>query len=78
MKILDQDWEEYSLQDLLKRPELTYADVGHLAGEVSVTDQVSEQVEIEIKYAGYIHRQQDDIERLRRQEHTALPENLDY
>ncbi len=69
---------EYSLQDLLKRPELTYADVGHLAGEVSVTDQVSEQVEIEIKYAGYIHRQQDDIERLRRQEHTALPENLDY
>jgi tRNA uridine 5-carboxymethylaminomethyl modification enzyme len=69
---------EYSLQDLLKRPELSYADIGHLAGDVSVAPQVSEQVEIAIKYAGYIDRQQDDIERLRRQENTALPEQLDY
>ncbi|MCW8886328.1 MAG: tRNA uridine-5-carboxymethylaminomethyl(34) synthesis enzyme MnmG, partial [Motiliproteus sp.] len=36
------------------------------------------QVEIEVKYAGYINRQQDDIERLRKQENTPLPEDLDY
>ncbi|MEH6648820.1 MAG: tRNA uridine-5-carboxymethylaminomethyl(34) synthesis enzyme MnmG [Motiliproteus sp.] len=69
---------EYCLLDLLKRPELNYADVGHLAGDADVAAQVSEQVEIEIKYAGYIDRQQQDIERLRRQEDTALPVDLDY
>ncbi|MEH6470392.1 MAG: tRNA uridine-5-carboxymethylaminomethyl(34) synthesis enzyme MnmG [Halopseudomonas sp.] len=69
---------EYSLLDLLKRPELSYADIGHLAEEVVVAKQVSEQVQVETKYAGYIHRQQEDIERLRRQENTALPADLDY
>lgn len=69
---------EYCLLDLLKRPELKYADIGHLAGEIDVAAQVSEQVEIGIKYAGYIDRQQQDIERLRRQEDTALPVDLNY
>ena len=40
--------------------------------------QVAEQVEIQAKYAGYIDRQQEDIERLRRYEHTTLPADLDY
>lgn len=69
---------EYSLLDLLKRPELAYADVGGLLGEGVEDTQVSEQVEIEVKYAGYISRQQEEIDRLKRQEHTKLPEQLDY
>ncbi len=69
---------EYNLLDLLKRPELGYADVGSLVTPSEVDERVAEQVEIEVKYAGYISRQQDDIERLRRQENTALPEDLDY
>ena len=40
--------------------------------------QVDEQVSIHIKYQGYIDRQQDEIEKLKRHEDTALPENLDY
>ena len=40
--------------------------------------QAAEQVEIQIKYAGYIDRQQEDIERLRRNENTPLPADLDY
>ncbi|MNM79667.1 tRNA uridine 5-carboxymethylaminomethyl modification enzyme MnmG [compost metagenome] len=40
--------------------------------------QVAEQVEIRIKYAGYIDRQQDEIERLRASENTVLPDDLDY
>ncbi|MEH6811535.1 MAG: tRNA uridine-5-carboxymethylaminomethyl(34) synthesis enzyme MnmG [Motiliproteus sp.] len=69
---------EYNLLDLLKRPELSYPDVAALAAKVDVDRQVSEQVEIEIKYAGYISRQQEDIERLRRQENTLFPEDFDY
>ena len=71
---------EYSLLDLLKRPGVEYADVANLknAPEHPVSEQVSEQVQISVKYAGYISRQAEDIERLRRPENTQLPENMDY
>ena len=69
---------EYSLADLLKRPELGYADLADLKGEAVGDPQVGEQVEIQAKYAGYIDRQQDDIDRLRRYENTALPPGLDF
>lgn len=70
---------EYSLADLIKRPELSYQDVAHLGGE-GVTDnlQVAEQVEIQFKYAGYIERQMEDIKRMQKQENAPLPENFDY
>jgi len=69
---------EYSLHDLLKRPELKYVDIGNLKGDISIDNQVSEQVEIEAKYAGYIDRQQEEIERLRQHENTVIPEAFDY
>ena len=56
---------EYSLADLLKRPELEYADVAGLKGEPTEDAQAAEQVMIQAKYAGYIDRQQDEIQRLR-------------
>jgi len=69
---------EYSLADLLKRPELKYDDVANLKGEGVIDRQVKEQVEIEFKYSGYIERQKTDIEQMRRQENTKLPEGFDY
>ena len=69
---------EYSLADLLKRPELGYAQVASLKGEPTQDQQAAEQVAIQAKYAGYIDRQQDDIDRLRRHENTLLPQDLDY
>lgn len=69
---------EYNLADLIKRPELGYADVAGLNGEPVDDAQVAEQVEIQFKYAGYIDRQRDEIEQMRRQENTRLPENFDY
>ena len=69
---------EYSLAELLKRPELQYADLAGLVGEPVSDPQAAEQVEIQAKYAGYIDRQQDDIARLRRNENTPLPADLDY
>ena len=69
---------EYNLADLLKRPELVYSDVAHLKGEPVENQQVAEQVEIHNKYAGYIDRQKGEIEQMRRQENTPLPEGFDY
>ncbi len=69
---------EYNLFELLKRPELDYGLVGSLAGEPVSDPRVAEQVEIEAKYAGYIDRQQDEVERLRRNEHTVIPADFDY
>mgnify|MGYP001816636489 FL=1 len=69
---------EYSMAELLKRPELGYADIAGLKGEASNDPQVAQQVEIQAKYAGYIDRQQEDIERLRRYENTPLPADLDF
>lgn len=69
---------EYSLADLLKRPELEYADIASLKGEPMADLQAAEQVAIQAKYAGYIDRQQGEIDRLRRYENTALPAELDY
>ncbi|MDG1772104.1 MAG: tRNA uridine-5-carboxymethylaminomethyl(34) synthesis enzyme MnmG [Oceanicoccus sp.] len=69
---------EYSLMDLIKRPNINYSDVAGIKGEASNNPQVSEQVEIQIKYSGYIDRQSEEIERLRRYENTLLPVDFDY
>ncbi|ALM54412.1 tRNA uridine-5-carboxymethylaminomethyl(34) synthesis enzyme MnmG [Halomonas huangheensis] len=69
---------EYSLMDLLRRPELGYADVAGLKGEAVDDETVAEQVQIQAKYQGYIDRQQDEIDKLKRHEATPLPADLDY
>ncbi|WP_346796942.1 tRNA uridine-5-carboxymethylaminomethyl(34) synthesis enzyme MnmG [Halomonas sp. Bachu 37] len=70
---------EHRMIDLLKRPELTYADIANLAEDSPMLDeQVSEQVQIQAKYQGYIERQQDEIDKLKRHEATPLPATLDY
>lgn len=69
---------EYSLLNLLARPEIDYASLIELTGDAGADPQVAEQVEISTKYAGYIERQRDEIERLRASENIALPVDLDY
>jgi tRNA uridine 5-carboxymethylaminomethyl modification enzyme len=69
---------EYSLADLLKRPELDYSSIAALKGDPLADQQAAEQVAIQAKYAGYIDRQQDEIDRLRRHENMPLPVDLDY
>ncbi|MFO8025867.1 tRNA uridine-5-carboxymethylaminomethyl(34) synthesis enzyme MnmG [Thiohalophilus sp.] len=71
---------EATLHDLLRRPEVRYADLALLAGEREHPPEpvVTEQVEIQAKYAGYIERQQAEIARQRRHEETTLPGDMDY
>jgi tRNA uridine 5-carboxymethylaminomethyl modification enzyme len=71
---------ETSVLDLLKRPELNYArllTVPSLAPAVE-DPAVAEQVEIGIKYSGYLHRQRDEIARQQRHETAAIPAGFDY
>ena len=71
---------EYALTDLLRRPDVSYASLMSLpgAGEATVDPVVAEQVEIQIKYDGYIVRQHDEVLRREQYEATALPRDLDY
>jgi tRNA uridine 5-carboxymethylaminomethyl modification enzyme len=65
---------------LLRRPDVSYASLMSLPGAGKATDDpmVAEQVEIQIKYDGYIARQHDEILRRQQYEATALPRDLDY
>ena len=69
-----------SLEDLLRRPEVNYQDLMAVEGAGPALDhqQVTEQIEIQLKYAGYIERQNDEIEKHLRHEETLLPLDLDY
>ena len=81
ISVLGQSIErEYPLIDLLRRPQVSYSKLMTLpgAGPGEKDPQVVEQVEIQAKYAGYIQRQQDEVERSRSQEGLKLPLDMDY
>ncbi|MCC7410480.1 MAG: tRNA uridine-5-carboxymethylaminomethyl(34) synthesis enzyme MnmG [Gammaproteobacteria bacterium] len=68
-----------TLHELLCRPGVSYAGIVAIGGAPGVADaEVAAQVQVQAKYGGYIDRQQDEIERQRRHEDTALPGDLDY
>ena len=71
--------ESTLLIDLLKRPEIDYADIVTLAPPPEpLTAHAAERVEAETKYAGYIRRQADEVERFKRMESHVIPGDFDY
>lgn len=68
---------ENNAYDLLKRPDVTFAQIAELTGS-DVSPMVGEQIEIAVKYSGYIDRQQDEVAHLKRYEETVLPADFDY
>ena len=74
--------KEANGEDLLRRPEMTYNILKNITRFAPGIDdskpQAAEQVEIQVKYEGYINRQQDEIEKQLRNENAALPIDLDY
>ncbi len=71
---------ECNVLDLIKRPEITYASLMSVADlGPGVSDaKVAEQIEIGVKYSGYLDRQKEDIERNRRHEDTEIPVDFEY
>jgi len=64
---------------LLRRPEVTYAMIEAVTpSPVELTEEMKEQVEIQIKYAGYIEKQMQQVERLNKMEQKRIPEDIDY
>ncbi|MEI7993332.1 MAG: tRNA uridine-5-carboxymethylaminomethyl(34) synthesis enzyme MnmG [Methylococcaceae bacterium] len=71
--------KEANLMELLRRPEVDVRRLlSFLEGGEDISEQVGEQVEIQAKYAGYIVRQQTDIDKALRYDHLRLPDALDY
>ena len=67
------------LADLLRRPQVTYEDIAPFdPGRPELPAAVTEEVQIQLKYAGYLARQEKQVEVFRREEATLLPENMDY
>lgn len=71
---------EYALADLLRRPAVRYGALMQLPGAGPGVDDpdVADQVEVSVKYAGYIHRQHEEVARQQAQESATLPADLDY
>ncbi len=80
-KVLGQAIErEYTLSDLLRRPGVGYTALVDLVAppDTPIESAVYEQVEVQVKYQGYIERQQEEVRRRAEQESQALPPELDY
>lgn len=73
-------YEPLKADRLLKRPELNYHDVASLLPDngTAVPDDVGEQVEIQVKYEGYINKQLQQVEKMKRMEKKKIPQDLDY
>ncbi|MCC7549702.1 MAG: tRNA uridine-5-carboxymethylaminomethyl(34) synthesis enzyme MnmG [Burkholderiales bacterium] len=71
---------DFTLEELLRRPGVGYPTLADLAGADAgvAVGAVGEQIEIQVKYEGYIERQQTEIERMRAQEEWIIPEKLDF
>ena len=68
-----------SLEQLLKRPEITYKFIEeHSPSDKPLTEEIKKQAEIQVKYDGYIHRQMEMAERLKKIEDKKIPEHFDY
>nr|MBQ8245412.1 tRNA uridine-5-carboxymethylaminomethyl(34) synthesis enzyme MnmG [Oscillospiraceae bacterium] len=67
------------LADLLRRPQVTYEDIAPFDPDrPELPEAVTQEVQIQVKYAGYLARQEKQVEAFRKEEQTLLPENLDY
>ncbi|MBP9218648.1 MAG: tRNA uridine-5-carboxymethylaminomethyl(34) synthesis enzyme MnmG [Sterolibacterium sp.] len=82
LRVLGQSMDrDYRLFDLLRRPQVSYAELATLPGfgvGLEADPQVIEQVDIQAKYQGYIDRQQEDVQRSQSSEALKLPADMDY
>lgn len=67
------------MADLIRRPQINYNDIAFIdETRPNLSDEVAEQVELQIKYEGYIEKQLEQIEQMRKLEQKVLPNNMDY
>jgi len=65
--------------DLLRRPEMNYDHIKQIIpSDIALSDEIEEQVEIQIKYEGYIEKSLQQVERMKKMDSKKIPENIDY
>src|SRR5699024_146840 len=64
--------------DLLKRPEISYEIIEKIDGKQELSEDIKEQVEIQIKYEGYIKKAKEQVSRMLKMEDKKIPKNIDY
>lgn len=67
-----------SLEELLRRPEIRLSDIAGIDTDLGFRDDVGQQIELQVKYDGYIARQQIQVERHKRMEELHIPDDFDY
>ena len=75
---LEIDGRSYSLEEILRRPEVSYADIARACGNGRIPPEVAEYIELSIKYSGYIQRQEVQVQQARKMEEKLIPESVDY
>ncbi|MER3445369.1 MAG: tRNA uridine-5-carboxymethylaminomethyl(34) synthesis enzyme MnmG [Candidatus Dadabacteria bacterium] len=68
----------HTLKEILRRPEITYRELGFIAPSPSIDEDISSQIEMEVKYEGYIRRQMEQVDKFKRLENVRIPENFSY
>ncbi len=65
--------------DLMKRPEMTYDDIAKLSpSTIELTDEMKEQIEIQVKYEGYIEKSLLQVDKLKKMENKKIPDHIDF
>lgn len=71
--------QQVTMADLLRRPEISIGDLAVITGgDVHVSKDVAQEVQLEVKYEGYISRQNEQVERFKKNESVLLPSDLEY
>lgn len=68
----------HTLKEILRRPEITYRELNFIATFSPINEDISSQIEMEVKYEGYIQRQMEQVDKFKRLENVRIPENFNY
>lgn len=68
----------HTLKEILRRPEITYSELNYIAPSSPVLEDISSQIEMEVKYEGYIRRQMEQVDKFKKIENVRIPENVNY
>ncbi len=68
----------HTLKEILRRPEITYRELNLIVPSSPINEDISSQIEMEVKYEGYIQRQMEQVDRFKRLENVRIPENFNY
>ena len=68
----------HTLKEILRRPEITYRELSFIYPSSSISEDIFPQIEMEVKYEGYIQRQMEQVEKFKKLENMRIPEGFHY